>query len=260
MRPSRWMPRRTSSGSGAQRMRSGSGALPFFPRPAARLWHRNGRVRAISMSSVTAFLARSHLVNGSAHPSGSPSGDVDEDPVVAARSIGRRARSPRPSGRRRSGPSPGPRCCGGRGRGPRDVHWTQVAFEIGWLIGAGCHGPSSIRTSTPATPRSGAQATPATTIGPAATWAPAAAGRSATGSGSARPWPSRAAPSSRRPPRGSSARSTGATWSPTRSRTGPGRSAGPGSRGWPAAARGSSRPRPSPRARAPSPRRSGSRP
>ena len=77
-------------------------------------------------------------------------------------------------------------------------------------------------TSTLATPRSGAQATPGDRDRARPPPGRRAACRSATGSGSAPPWPSRAAPSSRRTPRASSARAPPATSSPTRSRTGPG--------------------------------------
>ena len=51
-------------------------------------------------------------------------------------------------------------------------HWTQVAFEIGDESFARAQSPSSILTSTPWIPRSGAHATPATGARPAVTCEP----------------------------------------------------------------------------------------
>ncbi len=50
-------------------------------------------------------------------------------------------------------------------------HCTQVAGESSVASVAACHGPLSTLISTLLTPRSGAQATPATTTGPAGTLA-----------------------------------------------------------------------------------------
>src|SRR5690606_13460305 len=51
-------------------------------------------------------------------------------------------------------------------------HRRQVSTDATVPRVAGCHGPSSTRTSTALMPRCGAQATPATTTSPAGTVAP----------------------------------------------------------------------------------------
>ena len=64
------------------------------------------------------------------------------------------------------------RVCSPRVASHRHRHCRQVSGPIASASSAVCHGPSSTRTSTRLMPRCCAQATPATTTGPASTSLP----------------------------------------------------------------------------------------
>ena len=204
-------PRRSSSPRRSPRRSARTATWTFSratdtTRPPSRACRKNVRLPGFADRAGDEALGRIEDVAASRHvrnlyrfrrpaAAGRPSGDVELDGVPAAGPVGRR--------RGRAAP-PGPRRCH-RSRGRRIVcrpgvasqaatHWTQVASEIGVDRVASCQVPSmrdlDLARCRGRVPRRSRRSAP----GPAVTDRRAAC-RSGTGSGSAPPWPSRAAPS-----------------------------------------------------------------